>query len=87
MFQLIKILCYISLIAISLGVVSFLWNFNRYKTIASIPIVVNTWAFTNSTIKSNHFFNPSNCFDFLEVVHVASLINFSNNYVYIYYVL
>jgi len=53
----IKVLGYISLTIITLVVILFIYYYlNHFETSPSIPVVINTWAFTDSTNKSNNFF-------------------------------
>lgn len=53
----VRALGFISLTIITLVVILFINNYlNRFETSPSIPVVINTWAFTDSTRKSNNFF-------------------------------
>lgn len=50
----INVLGRITLVIVTVLCVSFLfYYFNRFDTPPSIPVVINTWAFTGSTAKSN----------------------------------
>lgn len=67
-----KVLCSICLVvgAFAAVVSVIYYNSDRFETTPSIPVVINTWAFTDSTAKSNFLHNLNK--------HLLKLIDYNN---------